>query len=123
MPLISNISRVTFYTAIFSATVLASLASAEDFQIQTDAIEAPAKATRSKKALDPAKLAEPSKTAGERKTGGPDRQFGELEGWSPGKEPPKDPKDPSSKTSGTSGTGGAKISTTPSGNMGVGMGF
>lgn len=52
--------------------------------------------------------------------GGPNRQFGELEGWSPGKEPPK-PKDgrDSSSTSGKP-TG---IGVSPSGNMSVGLPF
>ena len=50
---------------------------------------------------------------------GGDRQFGELEGWSPGKEPPKaekkdeTPKEPSR----------GPVGITPSGNMSVGLPF
>lgn len=50
---------------------------------------------------------------------GPNRQFGELEGWSPGKAPPK-PKDKED-----SAPSGSKppVSVTPSGNMGTGFAF
>ncbi|WP_330082647.1 hypothetical protein [Methylocystis iwaonis] len=50
---------------------------------------------------------------------GPNRQFGELEGWSPGKAPPK-PKDKED-----SAPSGSKppVSVTPSGNMGTGFTF
>jgi len=48
------------------------------------------------------------------------RQFGELEGWSPGKAPPK----PQPKEEPTSKFGGsAPVSVTPSGGMAVGMPF
>lgn len=61
-----------------------------------------------------AQTAAPGKPAG-----GPNRQFGELEGWSPGKAPPK-PKD----QEGTTATGGKMpVSVTPSGNMGAGFNF
>ncbi len=50
---------------------------------------------------------------------GPNRQFGELEGWSPGKAPPK-PKDKED-----SAPSGPKppVSVSPSGNMGTGFAF
>jgi hypothetical protein len=50
---------------------------------------------------------------------GPNRQFGELEGWSPGKAPPK-PKD--KEDSAPSGPK-APVSVSPSGNMGTGFAF
>lgn len=49
------------------------------------------------------------------------RQFGELEGWSPGKSPPKkkdDDKGPRSPSGGK-----APVSMSPSGGMSVGMPF
>jgi hypothetical protein len=49
------------------------------------------------------------------------RQFGELEGWSPGKAPPK-PKDKEDSVNGPFG-GKAPVSVTPSGNMAVGLPF
>jgi hypothetical protein len=51
---------------------------------------------------------------------GPNRQFGELEGWSPGKAPPK-PKD--SKDPDPSPSQGNAVNVTPSGNMSVGLPF
>lgn len=52
----------------------------------------------------------------------PDRQFGELEGWSPGKAPPN-PKDKDAAPSGGSKTSGPPIGMSPSGNMSVGLPF
>ena len=121
-----NISKigVALSAAIFLAGLSTPLANAQDFQIDTNAAEVPAKGTAAKKAKDSAKTSDPVKTAGERKAGGPDRQFGELEGWSPGKEPPKDPKDASASTNSSGPSGrGARVSTTPGGNVGVGLGF
>ena len=120
-----NISKLglAFSASIFSVALVAPVANAQDYQIDTNVIEAPAKGAAAKKAKDTTKITEPAKATGEHKAGGPDRQFGELEGWSPGKEPPKDPKDASSSSQGGPSGRGARISTTPSGNMGVGMGF
>jgi hypothetical protein len=50
--------------------------------------------------------------------GAPNRQFGELEGWSPGKAPPK-PKEQESAPSGAK----APVTVSPSGNMGTGFAF
>jgi hypothetical protein len=52
--------------------------------------------------------------------GGPNRQFGELEGWSPGKAPPKGKDDP---TPTTSSSNRAPVNVTPTGNMSVGLPF
>lgn len=51
---------------------------------------------------------------------GPNRQFGELEGWSPGKAPPKpkDSRDPDPAPDRTN-----NVNVTPSGNMSVGLPF
>ncbi|MFM8859588.1 MAG: hypothetical protein ACKOEW_05765 [Methylocystis sp.] len=102
------------------AMTIITNAMAQDLQLDTKALEAPNKKPAAKKPKDMSISSDPST---ERKAGGPDRQFGELEGWSPGKEPPKDPKDPNNTKSSASTTGGAKVSTTPSGNMGMGFGF
>lgn len=50
---------------------------------------------------------------------GPNRQFGELEGWSPGKAPPK-PKD---KDDNTPSVAKPPVSVSPTGNMGTGFAF
>ncbi|QGM98575.1 hypothetical protein [Methylocystis parvus] len=51
--------------------------------------------------------------------GGPNRQFGELEGWSPGKAPPKPKDQPDSTPAGSK----VPVNVTPSGNMGAGFAF
>ncbi len=51
----------------------------------------------------------------------PDRQFGELEGWSPGKSPPK--KDKDAPTGAAAPLKNAPMSVSPSGNMSVGLPF
>ena len=115
--------KILVFTATTGfALTISQISSAQEIQLDTNAIEKPSKSSTGKKTKEINKLADPAKPATEHKTGGPDRQFGELEGWSPGKEPPKDPKDANTKTS-PSSTGGAKVSTTPSGNMGIGLGF
>ncbi len=50
----------------------------------------------------------------------PDRQFGELEGWSPGKAPPGQKKE---ETEGRFSNSKVPVSVTPSGGMAVGLPF
>jgi hypothetical protein len=50
----------------------------------------------------------------------PDRQFGELEGWSPGKAPPAEKKE---ETRGRFSNSKAPVNVTPSGGMAVGLPF
>ncbi len=50
----------------------------------------------------------------------PDRQFGELEGWSPGKAPPSEKKE---EKEGRFSKGKAPVNVTPSGGMAVGLPF
>jgi hypothetical protein len=71
--------------------------------------------------------AAPRQAPGKPGAAGPNRQFGELEGWSPGKAPPK-PKDkydadPNSASSSSAQSGKAPVSVTPTGNMAVGLPF
>jgi hypothetical protein len=51
----------------------------------------------------------------------PDRQFGELEGWSPGKAPPGQQK--KEETEGRFSNSKTPVSVSPSGGMSVGMPF
>ncbi len=76
------------------------------------------KRAKGKKGADGA--AAPESQGGDGKAGGPNRQFGELEGWSPGKAPPKskDKRDDSAPA-----TAKPPVSVTPSGNMGTGFAF
>ena len=115
-----NVQKVVISCfAISVATTALTSAVAQDLQLDTKALEAPNKKSVAKKPKETSITSDPSS---ERKAGGPDRQFGELEGWSPGKEPPKDPKDPNNAKS-SEDKGGTKVTTTPSGNMGMGFGF
>ncbi|PPD43695.1 MAG: hypothetical protein CTY15_09150 [Methylocystis sp.] len=74
---------------------------------------------KGKKGADPA-AAGTAQPAGKPAAGNPNRQFGELEGWSPGKAPPK----PKGKQDDTApGNTNMPVSVTPSGNMGTGFAF
>jgi hypothetical protein len=75
---------------------------------------------KAKKGRKAQETATPSGTATAKpaKPGG-DRQFGELEGWSPGKTPPKAKEDNSSPSAPSKGP----VSVGPSGNLGVGLPF
>jgi hypothetical protein len=69
------------------------------------------KAAHQKEAAPAAKPAKPGASG--------DRQFGELEGWSPGKAPPKDKADEPAANDSKKGP----VSVSPSGNMSVGLPF
>jgi len=98
----------------------ASIAGAQELQLDPKTLDAgavkPAKARKAK-----AKAKAGGQEAGAAQSGGktPDRQFGELEGWSPGKAPPKT-KEQERRTP-SSNSGGVSVS--PSGNMSVGVPF
>lgn len=65
-------------------------------------------------------------TAGKPAANGPNRQFGELEGWSPGKAPPPKPGETPVKTQSNEKAEDAKappIGMSPSGNMAIGLPF
>jgi Tfp pilus assembly protein FimV len=106
----------------------AGAAVAQEIQFDTKALDntdagAPAPKRKGKKAVAPVAPAEAQQQPAQGVKGGANRQFGELEGWSPGKEPPKpkDKYDPEAK--GSSSGGKAPVSVTPSGNMNVGLPF
>lgn len=84
----------------------------------TGASAAPAR-RKGKKVAAPEAQQQPAQGA----KAGANRQFGELEGWSPGKEPPK-PKGAYDDPNATPASGGkANVSVTPSGSMNVGLPF
>jgi hypothetical protein len=107
-----------------AALLIAASAAAQELQLDPKALDTSGASSvqvkrKGKKGADAAApQAGPSGKAGA--AGGPNRQFGELEGWSPGKEPPKpkDGKDSSSTSSKPTGVG-----VSPSGNMSVGLPF
>lgn len=113
-------------TAVFLAGT--GLAVAQDVQFDSKALDtggaavAPAK-RKGKKAATPEAQQPPAQGAQGASKNGPNRQFGELEGWSPGKAPPN-PKDKDGSNANAPASGGKPaVSVTPSGNMNVGLPF
>ncbi len=110
--------RGRLLTAVLLTGVIAAPAVfAEELSVDPNALDSSGAASKPK-AKKP-KQAAPAATAA-KPTGKPggDRQFGELEGWSPGKAPPKEKKD---ETPAEPAKGAVGI--TPSGNMSVGLPF
>jgi hypothetical protein len=111
--------------AVFLAGTGSALA--QEVQFDTKALEAPGASPapakrKGKKTAAPEAQQQPAQATQGAKNG-PNRQFGELEGWSPGKEPPK-PKDNYDSGANTPASGGKPaVSVTPSGNMNVGLPF
>lgn len=104
--------------AMLAGIVVAPALHAQDLQYSAESLDPGAastpKAKKGKKAQQtqaPAGAAKPTKPGG-------DRQFGELEGWSPGKTPPKSKDDNSPAAPGT-----GPVSVSPTGNLGVGLPF
>jgi hypothetical protein len=109
----------------------AGAALAQEVQFDSKALDtsgasaAPAR-RKGKKPASPAAEAQQPPQPGQGAKSGANRQFGELEGWSPGKEPPKpkDRYDPDGKgTSSSPSTNKVPVSVTPAGNMNVGLPF
>lgn len=99
-------------------------ARAQELQLDPHAFDAPvAGKPAGKKARGAVAPSNPAAAAPQQQGGKPrpDRQFGELEGWSPGKEPPK-PKD-SPNTNSSKGSESMPVKMSPGGNMGTGFTF
>jgi hypothetical protein len=102
---------------VLALAIFPGAASAQDWSLDTGGAAAPAPA-RGKKAKPQSAAvapAKPEKGAGK----GENRQFGELEGWSPGKSPPKKKE----KDDDTPRFGKAPVNMNSNGGMGVGMPF
>lgn len=110
-------ARLSVLAAFLIAAGLQA-ASAQQLQVDPGALDASGSVSAQPK---PKKAkAQQSQGAGQQKQGSGDRQFGELEGWSPGKAPPgkkKEEETPSSPS------GAMPIGVSPSGNMSVGLPF
>jgi hypothetical protein len=107
---------------LLTGVVAASAVLAQELSLDPKALDstgAASKPKKSKQAAAPAGTA--AKPTAAKPTGKPggDRQFGELEGWSPGKEPPKAEKKDDGPAAPTKGP----VGVTPSGNMSVGLPF
>ena len=103
---------------LLSGVVAAPAVLAQELSLDPKALNSTGAASKPK-AKKPKQAAAPGATAA-KPTGKPggDRQFGELEGWSPGKEPPKEKKDET-----PAGPAKGPVGVTPSGNMSVGLPF
>lgn len=118
-PVRAGLLTLAFVFGVAGASIAgASIAGAQELQLDPKTLDAgavkPAKARK-------AKAKAGGQEAGAAQSGGktPDRQFGELEGWSPGKAPPKTKEQESRSPSRNSGG----VSVSPSGNMSVGVPF
>ena len=89
--------------ALLMGAVAAPVALGEELQLDSQTLDASGAA---------APAAKPTKPGG-------DRQFGELEGWSPGKAPPK----PAEHESGSAAPAKGPVGISPSGGMSVGLPF
>jgi len=102
----------------------AQAALAQELQVDPTALDPSGAASVSAKHKGKKAAAQPRPAADKpgAREGGPNRQFGELEGWSPGKAPPKSDKDPTPTTNGPQ-KGSVPVGVSPSGNMSVGLPF
>ncbi len=91
---------------------------AKSFDMSGSSVQANRKGKKGAEAAAQQGAAKPGAQQG----GGPNRQFGELEGWSPGKAPPK-PKGKGDDDQSAPSGGKAPVSVSPSGNMSVGLPF
>jgi hypothetical protein len=114
----STSARLSLLAAFLIAAGLQA-ASAQQLQVDPGALDASGSVSAQPK---PKKAkAQQSQGAGQQKQGGGgDRQFGELEGWSPGKAPPGKQKEEEAPSSPSSKM---PIGMSPSGNMSVGLPF
>ncbi len=102
--------------AILAGAVYATASFAQDAAFDPKALDATVSSSKPK-GKKPRAEAAPAQKPGKMQ----DRQFGELEGWSPGKNPPK--KDEDARTPSSAPGKGAPVSVSPSGNMSVGLPF
>jgi len=103
----------------------AQVAFAQELQVDSNALDPSGASVTTRRKGKKTVAAPPSQGAskqGGQQSGGPNRQFGELEGWSPGKAPPKSDKD-STPTAAAPRKGSVPIGVSPSGNMSVGLPF
>lgn len=108
--------------AVLAFTVSIPLASwAEELSIDAKLLDPAAAAKpKAKKGKQQQAAAKPEGGGKSDKSGKPEnRQFGELEGWSPGKAPPKKKEEEKDSRFGSK----APVSMSPSGGMAVGMPF
>jgi hypothetical protein len=103
---------------LLTGVLVAPAVMAQELSVDPKALDSTGAASKPK-AKKPKQAATPGASAS-KPTGKPggDRQFGELEGWSPGKEPPKE-----EKKDGPATPAKGPVGVTPSGGMSVGLPF
>ncbi len=117
-----NYGRSLMISALVFGALAFQSAYAQELSVDAKALDASLAAKPQGK--KPAKARASSQQQGARSDGksgkAPDRQFGELEGWSPGKAPPGQQKEETeSRFSNTK----VPVSVSPSGGMAVGLPF
>lgn len=105
--------------AVLVLLAFGSVARAQDWSVETKALDASTAQSKAKKSKQQT-AAKPDDSAKSNQKGKVEnRQFGELEGWSPGKSPPKGKQEEKGSRFGDK----APVSMSPSGGMSVGMPF
>lgn len=126
----STCARLSFGPLLCAAFLIAAgaqAASAQQLQADPGAPDASGSVTTQPKAKRAKAQQSPRANAGasagqqQQQGGAGNRQFGELEGWSPGKAPPGGKQKEEEKSS--QPKGGLPIGVSPSGNMSVGLPF
>lgn len=119
----ARLFRGPLLIAVFLVGAAAQAALAQELQLGPQALEgAGAVSAQPKGKKAKAQQAPRAGAAAGQQQGGPNRQFGELEGWSPGKAPPLKPGEKETTPSGP-GKSSMPIGMSPSGNMSVGLPF
>ncbi|MBM3562803.1 MAG: hypothetical protein FJX48_06545 [Alphaproteobacteria bacterium] len=119
----STSARLAFGSLVLAAFLVAAggeVASAQQLQVDPNALDMSGAVSTPPKAKKAKAQQSQRGGAAQQQQGGGNRQFGELEGWSPGQTPPgkeKEAEKPSSSA------GKMPIGMSPSGNMSVGMPF
>ena len=121
----STSGRLSFGPLFLAAFLVAAgggAASAQQLQVDPNALDASGSVSTPPKAKKAKAQQAPRAGAGQQQQGGGagNRQFGELEGWSPGKAPPGKQKEDEKPNS---PNGKMPIGVSPSGNMSVGLPF
>ncbi|MGD9542881.1 MAG: hypothetical protein AB7F41_11095 [Methylocystis sp.] len=119
----SNCARLSFGPLLLAAVLIGAggAAQAEQLQFDSSALDASGSVSAQPKGKK-AKAQQSQRGGGQQQQGSGNRQFGELEGWSPGKAPPGG-KQKEDETSSSLPKGGLPIGVSPSGNMSVGLPF
>ncbi|RNJ51626.1 hypothetical protein [Methylocystis hirsuta] len=123
----STCARLSFGPLLCAAFLIAAgpqVASAQQLQADPGAPNASGSVTTQPKAKRAKAQQSPRAGAGQQQQqqgGSGNRQFGELEGWSPGKAPPGGKQTEAEKPA--SPNGKLPIGVSPSGNMSVGLPF